>query len=380
MVGQSGGQRLSGARVSILAAIVALALGASLAMSTSAHAATNPRVSGRVSSPTPPIAVAVDSKTDAAFVIAGNALLSAIDERDHSVTASRPLGFSGAHIAVDPKRGLIFVEGFYAPTPGQCPYNAPPQCFQPAAQMRVYSEVSLSQVNNLDLACTQPGPQAPGGWNIAEDPHTGTVYLPCVGGLEEVNEAGMKNVVMNVPGTVQSVSVDQDTGTLYATVNAPGSTNSSVTVIDERTGMLTATIPIGKRADGIAVAPKRAKVYVAHDGNAVSVIDERSNKVTKTVAGLSGAVGVATDPNSKSVFVTDGLHTVSVIDGYNDHLTKTLGTGMPLPSNYEEPSPSASADLVAVDNATGAAFVVDGDVPWTGPSHLNQFVSVIKSR
>ena len=379
MVGRSGGRGFSRARVSIAAAIVAVVLGVILFIPNSAaRAAATPRVVGRVTGPTPPIAVAVDSHTNTAFVVTGNALLLAINEGNHSVTAAIPLGFSGAHLAVDPKTGMIFVDGFYAPNPGQCPFNAPPQCVQPAEQMRVYSEVSLSQVNVVDPACTPPGPEAPGGWNMADDPNTGTVYLPCVGGLEEISEATMRTKMVNVPGTVQSLSVDQGTGTLYATVNAPRSTNSSVAVIDEGTGAVTVAIPIGKSADGVAVASKDAKVYAAHDGNAVSVIDEKSNKVTKTVTGLKGAVAVATDPVSKSVLVTDGLHTVSVIDESHDQLAGTLGTGVPLPSTYGEPSPSAAADLVAVDAATGMACVVDGDVPWSGSSHLNQWVSMVK--
>ena len=96
----------------------------------------------------------------------------------------------------------------------------------------------------------------------------------------------------------------------------------TVSVIDEATRAVTATIPVGTEPDGVAVDPAARTVYVANyigvtnylDGT-VSVIDAATRAVTATIPGVSGPPGVAVDPTTRTAYVANALSdgTVSVI-------------------------------------------------------------------
>lgn len=342
------------------AATAALGLGAGLLVAIpGAQAATNPQVVATVSVPSWPHAVAVDSNTGNAFVGAAGNVVS-INEATKSVTATASTpSFNPDSIAVDPKTGLVFEHGVYVPATGR-----------PQEHLRVFNEATLSQVFDSE-ACIISNAA------LAVDSTTGTLFLACrgYGQMFEFNEATMAFSQLIVPGSLDSVSVDQTTGTVYASMNAsPTDKTASVATIDEATKSVTATIPIGTGGAGIAVAPAHGKVFVAHDGNSVSVIDEKTNQVTKTVNGLSGAVGVAVDPVSKRVFVTDGAHSVAVIDPQGGRVTETLSTGTPGGNTVANSDPG----VVAVNSTTGMAYVVDADADSALSPPVNQTVSMIQ--
>ena len=65
----------------------------------------------------------------------------------------------------------------------------------------------------------------------------------------------------------------------------------TVSVIDTTSNTVTATIPVGRAAKGVAVTPDGSTVYVANqNANTVSVIDTASNTVTATIPGFSGPI------------------------------------------------------------------------------------------
>ena len=96
------------------------------------------------------------------------------------------------------------------------------------------------------------------------------------------------------------------------TFSVPGNT---VSVIDTATNTVTATVVVGSRPEGVAVAPDGKFVYVANFGsNNVSVIAAAGNTVTATVAVGSFPIGVAVTPDGKFVYVANnGSNNVSVI-------------------------------------------------------------------
>jgi len=97
------------------------------------------------------------------------------------------------------------------------------------------------------------------------------------------------------------------------------------------THRVTATVPIGKNPDGVAVDPGTHAVYVANAfDNTVSVIDASTRTVTATVPVGYDPVGVAVDPGTHTVYVTnfDGdTVSVSVIDGSTRTVTATVPVG-----------------------------------------------------
>ena len=84
------------------------------------------------------------------------------------------------------------------------------------------------------------------------------------------------------------------------------------------THRVTATVPIGKNPDGVAVDPGTHTVYVTNlvgANNTVSVIDGSTRTVTATVPVGRNPNGVAVDPGSHTVYVTNyQSNSVSVIE------------------------------------------------------------------
>ena len=79
---------------------------------------------------------------------------------------------------------------------------------------------------------------------------------------------------------------------------------------------VTATVPVGKWASGVAVDPGTHTVYVTNvDDNTVAVIDGSTRTVTATVPVGKHPDEVAVDPGTHTVYVTNFKdNTVSVIE------------------------------------------------------------------
>jgi serine/threonine protein kinase, bacterial len=78
---------------------------------------------------------------------------------------------------------------------------------------------------------------------------------------------------------------------------------------------VTATIPVGSNASGVAADQRTNTVFVANSGsNTVSVIFGRTNTVPATVSVGDTPTGVAANPKTSTVYVTNKTDgTVSVL-------------------------------------------------------------------
>ena len=172
--------------------------------------------------------------------------------------------------------------------------------------------------------------------------------------------------------------------------------SNTVSVIDTRTNIVTATIAGFNGPDAVAVPPDGKRVYVTNiNSNTVSVIDTAKNKVTATIPVDSEPNGVAVSPDGKKVYVTSGgrgfpsfpnLGTVSVIDTVTDKVTATISvghfpTGLAVSpdgktvyvADTSTTSPSLFAVLTVIDTSTntvssevgigGSFLVVGGPFP-----------------
>ena len=136
-----------------------------------------------------------------------------------------------------------------------------------------------------------------------------------------------------------------------------------MSVIDEATRAVTATIPVGTSPDGVAVDPVARTVYVANAGaGTVSVIDAATHAVTATIPVGTSPDGVAVDPVARTVYVANaGAGTVSVIDAATRAVTATIPVG-------------TSPDGVAVDPVARTVYVAN----YIGvTNYLDGTVSVI---
>ncbi|MGH9206790.1 MAG: choice-of-anchor tandem repeat GloVer-containing protein, partial [Acidimicrobiales bacterium] len=111
----------------------------------------------------------------------------------------------------------------------------------------------------------------------------------------------------------------------HAYVTNAGSNN--VSVIDTSTNTVAATVPVGVAPKGVAINPTGLHAYVTNSsGGTVSVIKISTNTVVATVAVGSNPFGVAVIPDGTHVYVTNsGSSNVSVIAGRAVVATVTVG-------------------------------------------------------
>jgi YVTN family beta-propeller protein len=135
-------------------------------------------------------------------------------------------------------------------------------------------------------------------------------------------------------------------GTLFGGVPVPGTGPGAVSVIDTASGVVSATIPVGRLPWGVAITPAGTHAYVVdHNDNAVSVIDTASGVVSATITlGTKSPQTVAITPDGKYAYVT-GPDESSLLPGGED----------PRP----DPLPSRGSVSV-IDTASG---VVSATIP-----------------
>lgn len=157
---------------------------------------------------------------------------------------------------------------------------------------------------------------------------------------------------------------------------------STVSVIETATNTVTATIPVGRGPDGVAVTPGGAKAYIANqiDGT-VSVIDTATNTVTATIPNTVGGYrpdGIAVSPDGAKVYVTgqnssDSDNTVSVIATASNAVVARIPVGnIPIgvavsPDGakvYVTNQNSGSVSVIAAASNTVVATIPVGAFPF----------------
>ena len=133
----------------------------------------------------------------------------------------------------------------------------------------------------------------------------------------------------------EGVAVDPITNRVYVANFEP---EGSVWVVDGHTNTLVATVPVGDSPFGIAVDLLTRRVYAANSceagllvrscPNIVSVIDERTKKVTASVPVDGQPVHVAVDELRNRIYTCnlgkDGSFSLSIINGKKNEVLATL--------------------------------------------------------
>jgi serine/threonine protein kinase, bacterial len=106
--------------------------------------------------------------------------------------------------------------------------------------------------------------------------------------------------------------------------HGPGSSPASTVFAS-----VSATIPVGKHPEGVAVDPTAHAAYTAnYSDNTVSVIDTTGHSVIATIPVGRGPLGVAVDPTSHTTLTANNRDdTVSVIDTTKRVVTATVKVG-----------------------------------------------------
>jgi YVTN family beta-propeller protein len=192
--------------------------------------------------------------------------------------------------------------------------------------------------------------------------HAQNAYITNAGdGTVSVINTVTNTVSATIPigANAAGVAVTPDGSRVYVTNQLAG----AVSVINTASNTVIANIPVGTNPIGVAVTPDSSKVYVANAGaNAVSVIDTASNIVIATVPVSISPAGLAVTPDGKKVYVTSYQATfmVSVIDTAINTVTATISVAC------------------GFCYALGVAITPDGSTVYIGNNGINT-VSVIST-
>ncbi len=144
----------------------------------------------------------------------------------------------------------------------------------------------------------------------------------------------------------EGVAVDPTTHTAY-TANF---SDSTVSVIDTSSRTVTATIPVGRGPEGVAVDPTTHTACTANNrDDTVSVIDTAGRAATASITVDSQPWGVAIDPSTHTAYAANMWdYNVSVIDLTDNTVIATITVGK---------NPYG----VAIDPSTHTAYTTNGD-------------------
>ena len=143
------------------------------------------------------------------------------------------------------------------------------------------------------------------------------------------NNNGNRNGVTTSGIQVDSYPVGIAVNPITNKIYVANEFSNTVSIIDESTDKIQATIKVGSFPYGIDVNPLNNRVYVANRGsNTVSVIDGSTNLKMGDVYVGKSPIDVAVNPSSSLVYVTNiESGTVSIIDGITNTVSSTIKVG-----------------------------------------------------
>jgi YVTN family beta-propeller protein len=180
-------------------------------------------------------------------------------------------------------------------------------------------------------------------------------------------------VVATVPvgSYPDAVAYDPEQGTVFVS----DGNSSAVSVINDSTDTVATNVRVGSEPMGLAFDSYLDEMFVANAGSAnVSVINATSDFVTGAIPVADGPQGVAYDPLSDELFVTSdgGGGNVTVISGASDRVVAQVNVGPdPGALAYDSGRDTFFIGVPSVENATGAGNVsvlsaatrtVEGDI------------------
>lgn len=181
--------------------------------------------------------------------------------------------------------------------------------FTPDKQRAFLTDFRSNDLYELDLATGSAKPILfpdgacfePHGIDISEDGRT--LFVACAGGAwiyaVDVRTAKPLRAVVTAPGAY-GVAVDAPRHEVWVT----NQTASTVTVLNERTLRVLATIPVGKGPALLVPTPDGRRVYVADQlAGLVSVIDAASRRIIATIPVAAEPHGPDATADGKYIYV-----------------------------------------------------------------------------
>jgi YVTN family beta-propeller protein len=157
------------------------------------------------------------------------------------------------------------------------------------------------------------------------------------------------------------MAIDTFHGKVYVT----NYSSASVSVIDEDTNTVTATITgVSGAGHDIAVDPVAGRVYVATVSGTLWVIDQESNTIINKLALPTAGGGVAVDPVRGTIYVALNPGTTSSVEVIDPNTLTVIAT---------IPLTTPNADWMTID-PIGRKLYVTGSRPYQEPAAGAVFV------
>jgi YVTN family beta-propeller protein len=293
--------------------------------------------------------IAVDSGTHRAYVTSYlDGRVAVLDTSTNSLVGSIVVGTGPVGVAIDTiptqvVKQLVIAEPAIA--------ALPTLVSAPTVYVSNYGSGTISVIDSSTNAVVATIPLSNDlPQDLAVDTSSHTLYAAGVksptGGVISVVDGVHRTLSSTVPSTgyFQHVAVDSSTHKVYAS----GCCEQTLWELDGPTDTVVANIAVPGTA-GVATNPLTHTVYVANADAAgvVSVIDESTDLITASVPVGRSPQGVAVDTSANTIYVSNiADNTVSVIDGATNTVTATVPAGL-------------SPDAIAVDPATHTAYVLN---------------------
>ncbi len=204
-------------------------------------------------------------------------------------------------------------------------------CFSPDGKKVYVVNENAFTVTVIDVATATAEPPFYVGWGpygIAASPDGLAVYVGCTGenAVIAVDAKTHQITPIKVNFGPTGVAVSPDNSRVYAT---SAQYNGLLKVIDVKSKLVIANIPIGDVSTGVCVSPDGKRVYISNMlSNNVMVIDAEINKVIATIPVGNRPSGVSITPDGKYVYVAnEGSNNVSVISTATNSVSNISVTG-----------------------------------------------------
>lgn len=293
-----------------------------------------------------PVDVAVDRRRTRAFVVnQGDNTVSVLDARSGRVVHTLAVGVTPNAVVVDEATGSVVV--------------ASGNGYGHNGRVTVFDEIS-GRVRHTIAVGDIP-------WAIALDGRTKHLFVSSIGDNSVTMIDTLKGrVVSRIKLGVQSLSLAVDTRRSRLFVLQPDA--NVVSVLDTRTGRLLRTVAVGVSPRHAVVDESAGRLFVINAGDdqrkiagSVSVLETRNGGLIATITFGHLPYTAAVDERRGRVFIV-GEDGTMVLDSRQGRRLRTV-------------RPSGS--LVAVNDATGAAFVVNTGLGGASMSPLEQVFSTI---
>jgi YVTN family beta-propeller protein len=169
------------------------------------------------------------------------------------------------------------------------------------------------------------------------------LFLAMVGALVGGCAVAFVHSLSNLNITIGPFPAPSSYG-MNAVVSANGSvayvsepTLDRLAVLDTRTGMVTASVPVGATPSGLAISPNGQQVWVvdtnvpaASTSASVSVVSTATNSLVQTIGVGAGAIDVAFSPDDNTAYVTNnGVTQSGSVDVIDTSIYQVVGSLLP---------------------------------------------------